>query len=137
MRMFCLDAALVNETWPDYARHFERFERLYGDISADQVKQAALSGHMQIWGLQDAGEVHGVVTTEIQKTAGEPICVIRIACGSARVPMQERLLDAIGHWAYSQEGCKRVRFYGRPGWLKRFKRFRPTGVVAEWTLKTN
>lgn len=137
MRLFALDASQVDATWEDYAHHFERFERKFGDITASQIKDAALSGAMQIWGLQDDDAVHAVVATEVCRTAGAPLCVIRIACGGARVAMQERLLDEIGKWASQEQGCERIRIYGRVGWLRRFRRFRMTGVIAEWQLKVN
>lgn len=137
LRLFALDASQVSETWEDYAHLFERFERKFGDISASQICDAARLGTMQLWGLQDEDEVHAVVATEICRTAGAPLCVIRIACGGARVPMQERLLDEIGKWASHEQGCERVRIYGRRGWLRRFPRFKQTGVIAEWTLRTH
>jgi len=136
MRLFALAPDEIEATWPDYAHHFERFARERGDMSADQVRAAAMDGRAQIWGIQDADAVHAVVMTEVCATALGNLCVIRIASGASRVPIQERLLDEIGKWARDQ-GCERVRIYGRRGWLRRFPRFKQTGVIAEWTLRTH
>lgn len=133
MNLFCLSPSQVAERWEDFAPHFERFERVSGDMSAEQVRAAAVTSSMQLWGVQDAHGVKGMVATEICRTALGNLCVIRIACGGAEVGAQSKLLDAIGAWAQGL-GCSRVRIYGRKGWLKRFPRFRPTGVIAEWRL---
>ena len=135
MRIFALSAADIGtETiWEDVRELLERFERKTGEISADQVRQGAAREQLQIWGLQDAERVHFLAVTELGITPKGLVCTVRIGVGSARVPMQERLLDAIGAWA-REAGCKRVRLVGRPGWLRRFRRLRQTAVVMEWEL---
>lgn len=133
MRIFALSAAESQMYWDDFAHHFERFERV-GDRTAAEIKESAGKEMMQVWGLQDSDEVHGVAVTEIIETASGRVCVICAACGTARKPMQERLLDEIGKWA-AEIGCVKVSIQGRKGWLRYFPRFRQTGIVAEWPLK--
>jgi hypothetical protein len=88
---------------------------------------------MQIWGLQDPEAVRAVAVTELNDTPRGLLCTVRVGCGKASKPMQERLLDAIGSWAREMD-CYKVRIVGRRGWLKRFPRFKQTAVVMEWTL---
>lgn len=135
MRMFCLSAAdCTTETiWSDLLPCLEHFERVTGEISADQVRDGAISEAMQVWGLQDAECVRLVAVTEIAKTPGGLICTVRMASGSAPRAYQERLLDEIGWWARSL-GCRCVRLVGRKGWLRRFPRLKQVGVVMEWAL---
>ncbi len=135
MRMFALSAAAIaTETvWDDVRELLERFERKTGEISAAQVREGAAKEHLQVWGLQDAERVHFLAVTELASTPKGPLCTVRLAVGSARVAMQERLLDAIGAWA-RECGCRRVRLVGRPGWLRRFRRLRQVAVVMEWCL---
>lgn len=135
MRIFCLSALDVttDTIWEDVREHFERFCRKTGEISPEQVRRGAINSELQIWGLQDAECVHGIVVTEVSESPVGHLCTIRIACGDAPVPMQERLLDEVGKWA-SSIGCYAVRIVGRKGWLKRFPRFHQTAVVADWLL---
>src|SRR6185312_10758830 len=116
---------------------FEKFERDDGETSAREVFECASTGLMQIWGVQDGKDVLGVCATEVQKTARGRICLVRIASGR-RVPtqIQAQLLAEIGTWARGLN-CISVRLIGRKGWLRRFKQFRVTQVVAEWNLRTN
>jgi len=133
--MFCLSAAdCTTETiWSDLLPCLERFERVTGEVCADQVREAAISEAMQVWGLQDAECVRLVAVTEIAKTPRGLVCTVRVATGSASRAHQERLLDEIGRWARSL-GCRCVRLVGRKGWLRRFPRLKQVGVVMEWAL---
>lgn len=135
LRIFSLAAEQIASTWDDYAEHIERFADVTGEIDPEDVREACERGTMQLWGLQDDARIYGLAATEIVRTARGPVCVIRIASGRARVAMQERLLDEIGKWAKHAQGCKRVRIFGRHGWLRRFPRFHMTGVIAEWDLE--
>lgn len=136
MRMFALAPEQIEQTWEDYRGLVEQFERSTGEMTAAQVKKGALEGTLQIWGLQDAEKVHGVLATEVIETARGLVCVIRVAIGNAPVGYQKRLLDEVGRWAKGM-GCVSVRIIGRKGWLRRFPFFRKTAVVAEWNLRAN
>lgn len=136
MNCFAIAPDEVQATWPDYAHLFERFERDDGETSATEVFESARTGLMQIWGVQDGKEVLGVCATEVQKTARGRICLVRIAAGRVPGEIQAQLLAEIGTWARGLN-CVAVRLIGRKGWLRRFKQFRVTSVVAEWNLRTN
>jgi len=133
--MFCLSPLDVttDTIWEDIREHFERFARKTGEITPEQVRQGAADSRFQVWGLQDAERVHAVAVTEISETAAGRLCTVRIACGGAPVPIQERLLDEIGRWAMQMQ-CHAMRIVGRRGWLRRFPRFKQTAVVMEWNL---
>jgi len=133
MRIFCMSARDVDECWNDIQPLLEQFAQSTGETKPDQIRTGALNSMLQVWGLQDQDRVHGVLVTEVIESAWDHICVIRVAAGEVRLPLQERLLDEVGKWA-REIGCRRVRFVGRHGWLKRFKRFRPRAVVGEWDL---
>lgn len=133
MRLFALTAAESQLYWDDYSHHLERLEHERGGRTAKQIKDAAGKEMMQVWGLQDADEVHGIAVTEIIETASGRVCCICAACGTVRKPMQERLLDEIGKWA-AEIGCVKVEIQGRKGWLRYFPRFKQTGIVAAWPL---
>lgn len=137
MRMFALGNGQIEHTWDDYRGLFERFERATGDFTAEQIRDEAIEGTMQIWGLQDDEQVRGVLTTQIIETARGKVCLIAAAVGDAPIGFQRRLLDEIGKWAREEQGCVAVRLQGRKGWLRRFGCFRQTGIIAEWNLRAN
>lgn len=136
MRIFALDSTQIVKTWPDYRALFERFERVTGEMTAEQIREEAINGTMQIWGLQDDEKVHAVLATQIIETARGNVCQILAAVGDSPVGYQGRLLSEVGTWAKSLD-CRAVRLLGRKGWMRRFPFFRQTGVVAEWNLRTN
>ena len=137
MRMFCLSSTDVStETiWGDVKELFARFSRATGETSPEQVRRGAIEETLQIWGLQDAERVRGVVVTELSDTPRGLLCTIRIAASddSVPIPIQERLLDAVADWA-REKGCIALRIVGRKGWLRRFPRFKQTAVVMECAL---
>ena len=134
MRLFSATPQQIRADWAHFGPHLERFARECGESTPEQLLEALDSSHLQAWGLQDHEAVRAVVLTQIDATAWGSVCVIRVAVGGARIPMQERLLDEIGKWA-RQQGCRSVRFHGRRGWLRRFRRFKEVAVVGEWDLR--
>lgn len=137
MRLFAVTPQQFEADFAHFAPLLEHFARQTGEMRPEDVRELVAAQSMQVWGIQDTDGIRFLATTEIGDTALDRVCVIRIACGGARVSLQERLLDEIGKWARDAQGCSRVRIYGRPGWLRRFRRFRPTGVIAEWNLRVN
>lgn len=138
LRMFSLSPSdVMTETiWEDVRDFLEWFERKTGEISADTVRAGASRSELQIWGLQDAERVHGVLVTELSETPRGVLCTFRVACGIAPLAIQERLLSEVCKWA-KQMGAKRARIIGRRGWLRRLRHFlklRVVAIVMEWDL---
>src|ERR1700743_2713472 len=104
MRMFCLAPDEVSGAWDAIAPLLWRFERLCGDLTAVQIREAAQKSTMQLWGLQDAEGVQAVGVTEVVTTANGKECCIRLTCGRASSQVTETLLDKIGEWA-KDLGC--------------------------------
>lgn len=130
MRLFCLSAEEVDSVWEDVGRFVHR----KWDLTEEQLKTNLKASQMQLWGLQDALEVHGICITEIIQTSKGLVCLIVGACGQ-RIPkpLMERLHDEIGTWAKGL-GCVAMRIHGRKGWLRWDRRYRQTGVIAERAL---
>lgn len=139
MRMFSLSPLDVttDTIWGDIAEHFERFASKTGEISAETVRRGAANSELQIWGLQDAERVLGVVVTELSETPRGILCTFRVACGTAPVAIQERLIGEVCKWA-KQMGATRARIIGRRGWWRRLRHFlrglRVVAFVMEWDL---
>jgi hypothetical protein len=132
MRLFCLSPQEIESCWDDFGALFTRLSGC--DLTSEQIKTNAKDSRQQIWGLQDALEVHGVCITEIIQTSRGLVCLIVGACGQdIPKPLMERLHDEIGHWA-KDLGCVAMRIHGRKGWLRWDRRYKQTGIVAERPL---
>lgn len=131
MRIFCLSPAEIEICFDDFARLLE-FDGF--DLTPQQIKKNCLASTQQLWGLQDALEVHGICLTEIIQTSHGLVCLIVGACGRhIPKPLMERLHDEIGTWAKGL-GCVSMRIQGRKGWLRWDRRYQQTGIVAERPL---
>lgn len=133
MRAFCLAGDQVEACWEDFAHFFEDFERGGADIAAVEARARAKAQKIQVWGLQDDAKVHGIVTTEIIRTAHGLVCVVTMAQGEAPDESKRALLESIMKWAKGL-GCDRVRVHGRKGWTRWDRRFKNVGVIAEAPL---
>lgn len=134
MRPFhCMTGESIVPCWDDFRPFFEAFEKGGADISADEAWRKAKASQLQVWGLQDEHGIHGLVTTEVIKTAHGKVCVITMAQGSAPEEPKHALLEDITRWA-KEQGCRKVRIHGRHGWLRFDRRFVPVGVIAERAL---
>lgn len=132
MRLFCLAAHEIESAWADFAPLLEQLKGF--DFSPEEIKTRLQASEQQLWGLQDALEVHGICLTEVIQTPRGLICLIVGACGhTIPKPLMQRLHDEIGHWAKGL-GCVAMRIHGRKGWLRWDRRYRQTGVVAERLL---
>lgn len=133
MKVFCLSSDQVQACWDDFAHLIERFERVCGDITTVQVRESAMTSKQQIWGLQDEERVHAIMITEISSTAKGLVCRLVAAVGTAPERDKRFLLDTISAWA-REIGCVLVRYSGRKGWLRWDRRFKQTGITAEYSL---
>lgn len=127
-----MSADQVEAHWEDFAQHLERFARLTGEFTPEQIRDNCKASKMQMWGLQDETAVQGICVTEVIQTARGLICLVALACGSCPRDGYAKILDAISDWA-RELGCVAMRIQGRKGWL-RDPRWKQTGIVAECEL---
>lgn len=136
MNVFCLGPEQVDNLWPEYGHHLERYERDTGIDYAGTIRQDLRLAHKQLWGIQnDAGKVLGVIITKIVDTPGGEVCEIHATCGTSAGLKHavELALPHIERWA-RDVGCVRVRVVGRKGWLRVLTDYAYRGVVMEKEL---
>jgi hypothetical protein len=113
--LVCVDPARVHEIWPHVspllkAACYRTKLNAFADIEAD-----ILAGRSLAWIAWDGRTVESAAATVLINSEIGKVCVIT-ACGGSDMKRWLPLIDQIETYA-RDEGCTRVRIYGRKGWL--------------------
>ncbi len=111
----CVDPARVHEIWPHVspllkAACYRTRLNAFADIEAD-----ILSGRSLLWLAWNGQTVESAAATVLINSEIGRVCIIT-ACGGSDMKRWLPLIGQIETYARN-EGCKRVRIYGRKGWL--------------------
>lgn len=102
-----------------------------GDYS--EVHDGILAGKQLLWLAIDPGpEILAAASTQLQSSAAGKVCVIT-ACGGRAIREWIHLIGRIENYA-TAEGCERVRYFGRRGWLRELEGWQQIGVIADKPL---
>jgi hypothetical protein len=113
--LVCVDPDRVHEIWPlvrpllkaaCYRTKLNAFEDIEADI---------LSGRSLLWMAWNGLTVESAAATVLINSEIGKVCVITV-CGGSDMKRWLPLIGQIETYAKA-EGCKRVRIYGRKGWL--------------------
>ncbi len=128
----CVDPGRVREVLPHATSLLKAACRrtklnVFEDIEAD-----LLSGRSLLWLAWDTREIQAAATTVLINSEIGKVCVIT-ACGGAGMKRWLPLLDGIESYA-RDEGCVRVRIYGRKGWLRVLDGYHAKHVIMDKDL---
>ncbi|WFU53861.1 hypothetical protein QA639_29970 [Bradyrhizobium pachyrhizi] len=125
----CVDPGQVRKIWPHVASllrlachrtELDAFE----DIEAD-----VLSGRSLLWLAWGGQAIQAAAATVLINSEIGKVCVIT-ACGGTGMKRWLPLLDGIEAYA-RDEGCVRMRIYGRKGWLRVLDGYREKHVILD------
>ncbi|WFU35664.1 hypothetical protein QA635_15145 [Bradyrhizobium brasilense] len=88
-----------------------------------------LSGRGLLWLAWDGRAIQAAATTVLINSEIGKVCVIT-ACGGTGMKRWLPLLNGIESYA-RDEGCTRVRIYGRKGWLRVLDGYRAKHVIMD------
>ncbi|VIO77386.1 hypothetical protein [Bradyrhizobium ivorense] len=91
-----------------------------------------MSGRSLLWLAWDALTIQAAAATVLINSEVGKVCVIT-ACGGVGMKRWLPLLDGIEAYA-RDEGCKRVRIYGRKGWMRVLEGYREKHVILDKDL---
>jgi len=119
----------VHEIWPVVAPLLKAACRrtelnAFADIEAD-----ALSGRSLVWLAWNGRTVEAAAATVLIKSEIGKVCIIT-ACGGTDMRRWLPLIGQIESYARN-EGCERVRIYGRKGWLRALRGYEQSNVILE------
>jgi hypothetical protein len=133
---FCLGPEQIDDLWPLYGHHLERYEQETGTDYAGQIRADLRASHKQLWGFQEGDRILGVMVTRVFDTPKGQVCEIYALCGTSERGLAidiNEILPHIERWAVEKE-CVRVRLNGRRGWKHFLTDYRETGVTMEKEL---
>jgi hypothetical protein len=113
--LVCIDPGRVREIWPlvqpllkaaCYRTKLNAFEDIEADI---------LSGRSLLWLAWNGLTVESAAATVLINSEIGKVCIITV-CGGSDMKKWLPLIDQIETYAKTED-CKRVRIYGRKGWL--------------------
>jgi len=96
------------------------------------IENGILAGEQLLWLALSGRDTLAAASTQLQSSAVGKICVIT-ACGGRAIREWLHLIEKIESYA-TAEGCERVRYFGRRGWLRELEGYSQVGVIADKPL---
>ena len=135
--LVCIDPKRINEFWP-LARELIRSAIDYTELSEfSGIERDVLLGNQLLWlavsHVQTVGHsIEAAATTQLIKINEQKICVLT-ACAGHDPRRWLPLFELIEKYA-AEEGCVKMRIYGRPGWQRVLQGYLPEYVILEKQL---
>jgi hypothetical protein len=130
--LVCVDPQRVDEFWPHVrpllkAACYRTKLNAFADIESD-----ILSGRSLLWMAWNGLTVESAAATVLINSESGRVCIITV-CGGSDMKRWLPLIDQIEAYA-KREACKRVRIYGRKGWLHVLEGFEEKYVIMDKEL---
>jgi hypothetical protein len=130
--LVCVDPNRVHEIWPHVspllrAACIRTRLNAFADIEAD-----ILAGRSLLWLAWNGRAIEAAVATILINSEIGKVCIITV-CGGSDMKRWLPLIGQIEGYARA-EGCKRVRIYGRKGWLRVLEGFEGKYVIMDKEL---
>jgi hypothetical protein len=130
--LVCVDPQRVHEIWPHVSRLLKMACRrtelsAFADIEAD-----ILAGRSLLWIAWNGRTVEAAAATILINSGIGKVCIITV-CGGADMKRWLPLIDQIEIYARA-EGCKRIRIFGRKGWLRVLEGYKEKHIIMDKEL---
>jgi len=130
--LVCVDPMRVREVWPHVSPLLKAAccrtkLNAFADIEAD-----ILSGRSLLWIAWNGRTVESAAATILINSEIGKVCIITV-CGGSDMKRWLPLIEQIEAYA-RREGCKRMRIYGRKGWLHVLDGFEEKHVIMDKEL---
>jgi hypothetical protein len=130
--LVCVDPKRVGELWPHISPLLRAACRrtelnAFADIEAD-----ILAGRSLLWIAWNGQAVEAAAATILINSEIGKVCIIT-ACGGAAMKRWLPLIKEIENYA-RDEGCTRVRIFGRKGWLRVLEGFEAKHIIMDKEL---
>jgi len=130
--LICVDPKRVREVWPHVspllkAACYRTGLNAFRDIEAD-----ILAGRSLLWMAWNGRTVESAAATILINSEIGKVCIVT-ACGGSDMKRWLPLIGRIETYAKA-EGCRRVRIYGRKGWLRVLEGFEEKHVIMDKEL---
>jgi hypothetical protein len=132
VELVCVEPDQVSELWPHVSPLLKAAccrtkLNAFADIEAD-----ILAGRSLLWMAWNGRTVESAAATILINSEIGKVCIITV-CGGSDMKRWLPLIEQIEAYARA-EGCKRVRIYGRKGWLQLLDGFEEKHVIMDKEL---
>jgi hypothetical protein len=132
VELVCVDPMRVGEVWPHVSSLLKAAcnrtkLNAFADIEAD-----ILAGRSLLWMAWNGRTVESAAATILINSEIGRVCIITV-CGGSDMKRWLPLIEQIEAYA-KREGCRRVRLYGRKGWLHMLDGYEEKHVIMDKEL---
>lgn len=128
----CFDPKQVDQIWPHVRLLLKEACRRTGLSALSDIEADILAGRSLLWIAWNGREIEAAAATVLMNTENGKVCIIT-ACGGTNMKRWLPLIGQIENYARN-EGCARVRIYGRKGWLRALDGYRQQHVIMDKVL---
>jgi hypothetical protein len=132
VELLCIDPDRVEAIWPHAAPLLQSACRRTGLIAFADIEADILSGRSLLWIAWNGETIEAVAATVLINSEIGKVCIIT-ACGGRGIARWLPLIGGIETYA-RDEGCARVRIYGRKGWRRLLEGFEQKHVIMDKEL---
>lgn len=126
--LICVDPARVGEIWPHVRDKIRAAIERTGLSAFEDIEADVLSGAQLVWIAWDGKEIIAAATTKLARN----VCVL-VSCGGYDREKWLPMFAMIEQYA-KNEGCSKMRIYGRKGWERVLDGYRAEHVILEKAL---
>lgn len=134
--LICVDPERVHEIWPLAEPLLRRAIERTGLSAFREIERDIRCGNALLWlAVEDEGSeitILAAASTRLQGTDAGKVCVVT-ACAGKQMSRWLSLIGRIEEFA-KNEGCNRVRIYGRKGWLRALDGYVQRHVILDKEL---
>jgi hypothetical protein len=130
--LVCVDPRRAHEIWPHVSPLLRAACRRTGLNAFSDIEDDILAGRSLLWVAWNGRAVEAAAATVLINSEIGKVCVIT-ACGGSGMKRWLPLIGRIENYA-GNEGCVRVRIYGRKGWLRALDGYAQKHVIMDKEL---
>lgn len=130
-----MNVEAIDRYWPLIDKELDRVPQMWQPYYTKEfLREAALSGYFNVWGVGPSEEIHLVVFTRILEYPGAKVLRVFFAFGNHLAECLPSLTGALEKLANNTE-CDFCEIAGRIGWEKKVPGFKRSGVTLLRPLK--
>jgi hypothetical protein len=134
MSLVLIPQPAVREVWALAAPYLDRAEKAGALQSVAEWREECAAGAKQLWFVwSDDDFCEGAGVTYLTEAPDGKTCIIDGFAAKDGHKAWKASMPTLEAWAFTQ-GCKRVRIYGRVGWMKALKDYAVKGVILDKEL---
>lgn len=130
--LICIDPARIHEIWPHVRPLFEQACRATGLNAFADFEADIISGRSLVWLAWSGAAIEAAAATALVNSDIGKVCVITLCAGQG-MRRWLKLIERIETYA-KDEGCARIRIFGRKGWLRVLDGFGARHLVMDKRL---